>query len=44
MIILPDWPDQAFTKTAVAVKPGHWKLCATVKGFEGCQHGEVPAP
>jgi hypothetical protein len=42
IIRLHDWPDQAFNKTAVALKPGHWVLCATVKGFQGCQHGEVP--
>jgi len=41
VIRLHDWPDQDFNKTAVGLKPGHWNLCATVKGFQGCQFGEV---
>lgn len=41
VVRLHDWPDQPFNKTAVGIKPGHWNLCATVKGFQGCQFGEV---
>jgi hypothetical protein len=33
--------DQAFNKTLVGVSKGHFTLCATVKGVEGCLHGEV---
>ena len=38
---LNDFADVPFNKTAVGIKPGHWNLCATVKGFQGCQFGEV---
>jgi hypothetical protein len=37
-----DFPDITFNKQIVALKPGHFTLCATVKGVEGCLHGEVP--
>jgi hypothetical protein len=33
--------DQAFNKTLIGVSKGHFTLCATVKGVEGCLHGEV---
>jgi hypothetical protein len=36
-----DDPDQAFNKTLVGLSKGHFTLCATVKGVEGCLHGEV---
>ena len=36
-----DFPDQPFNKIAVPINPGHYILCATVKGIEGCQFGEV---
>ena len=36
-----DYPDVPFNKTVIAQNPGHFTLCATVKGVEGCLHGEV---
>lgn len=36
-----DFPDQPFNKIVTAVDPGHWTLCAEVKGVRGCQFGEV---
>jgi hypothetical protein len=39
---LSDFPGIAFNKQIDALQPGHFTLCATVKGVEGCMHGEVP--
>ncbi len=36
-----DFEGQPFNKIAVGINPGHYVLCATVKGIEGCQYGEV---
>ncbi|HYU42773.1 MAG TPA: hypothetical protein VEQ84_11550 [Vicinamibacteria bacterium] len=36
-----DFPDVSFNKIVTAVNPGHWLLCAEVKGIKGCQFGEV---
>ena len=33
--------DQTFNKTLIGRAKGHFTLCATVKGVEGCLHGEV---
>jgi hypothetical protein len=40
-IDLHDDPDQTFNKTLVGRGKGHFTLCATLKGVEGCLHGEV---
>ena len=32
---------QIFNKTLVGLARGHFSLCATLKGVEGCLHGEV---
>jgi hypothetical protein len=40
-IRINDFEGQPFNKIAVGVDPGHYALCATVKGVEGCQYGEV---
>jgi hypothetical protein len=34
-------PNQDFNKNVTARSKGHFTLCATVKGVEGCLHGEV---
>jgi hypothetical protein len=39
---IEDFPGIPFNKQVVALKPGHFTLCGTVKGVEGCLHGEVP--
>ena len=36
-----DVSEQAFNKVLYPLKPGHFGLCATVKGKEGCVDGEV---
>lgn len=36
-----DYTGVAFNKMVHAVEPGHFKLCATVKGVTGCLNGEV---
>lgn len=41
---LNDFPDVPFNKILTGVNPGHWLLCAEVKGIKGCQFGEVVAP
>jgi hypothetical protein len=38
---MEDFPGVPFNKTLIAQNPGHFTLCATVKGVEGCLHGEV---
>ena len=38
---MDDFPSVAFNKTVTATEPGHFKLCATVKGVRGCLNGEV---
>jgi hypothetical protein len=40
-VVVHDDPHNAFNKTAVALNPGRYSLCATVHGVEGCQHAEV---
>ena len=30
-----------FNKTLFGLEPGHFSLCATVRGVEGCLNGEV---
>ena len=40
-IDLHDDPDQDFNKTLIGRSKGHFTLCATLKGVEGCLHGEV---
>jgi len=36
-----DDDKQAFNKNVTGLSKGHFTLCATVKGVEGCLHGEV---
>jgi len=38
---MDDFPGVPFNKTLTAQNPGHFKLCATVKGVRGCLDGEV---
>jgi hypothetical protein len=45
VVAVNDDPANAFNKTAVALNPGRYTLCATVHGIEGCQTVEVvPGP
>jgi hypothetical protein len=37
-----DFPDIPFNKRITPKQPGHFTLCGSVKGVEGCLHGEVP--
>ena len=36
-----DYTGVPFNKTVTALHPGHFSLCATVKGVKGCLNGEV---
>ena len=36
-----DYTGVTFNKTVHATEPGHFRLCATVKGVKGCLNGEV---
>jgi hypothetical protein len=36
-----DDADVPFNKNLFGLEPGHFALCATVRGFEGCLNGEV---
>jgi hypothetical protein len=38
---MDEYPGVAFNKYLTATNPGHFKLCATVKGVTGCLDGEV---
>ena len=38
---MDDFPGVPFNKTLTAVAPGHFQLCAVVKGVRGCLNGEV---
>jgi hypothetical protein len=38
---MDDFPGVPFNKTLTAQNPGHFKLCAVVKGVRGCLDGEV---
>ncbi len=40
-VVVHDVPDNDFNKTVVALNAGHYALCATSHGVEGCQYGEV---
>lgn len=41
VVRMDDYPDVTFNKYLTAQQPGHFKLCATVKGVTGCLDGEV---
>ena len=41
VVRMDDYPGVAFNKYLTAGHPGHFKLCATVKGVTGCLDGEV---
>ena len=41
VVEMHDYPGVAFNKTLTARNPGHFRLCATVKGVTGCMDGEV---
>lgn len=41
IVRMDDYPGVPFNKTLTAQNPGHFKLCATVKGVRGCLDGEV---
>jgi hypothetical protein len=38
---MDEFPNVAFNKTLTAQQPGHFELCAIVKGVKGCLNGEV---
>jgi len=41
VVRMDDFPGVAFNKTLTAQQPGHFQLCAVVKGVRGCLNGEV---
>src|SRR5688500_11104385 len=41
VVRIDDFPNVDFNKTLTAVAPGHFQLCAVVKGVRGCLNGEV---
>jgi hypothetical protein len=41
VVRMDDFPGVAFNKSLTAVAPGHFQLCAVVKGVRGCLNGEV---
>jgi hypothetical protein len=41
IVQMDEFPGVAFNKTLTARHPGHFTLCATVKGVRGCLEGEV---
>jgi len=41
VVQMDDYPGVAFNKTLTARRPGHFQLCAVVKGVRGCLNGEV---
>lgn len=41
VVEMHEYPGVTFNKTLTARNAGHFKLCATVKGVEGCLDGEV---
>jgi len=41
VVRMDDFPNVDFNKTLTAVAPGHFQLCAVVKGVRGCLNGEV---
>ena len=41
VVEMHDFPGVAFNKTLTARNPGHFRLCAIVKGVRGCLDGEV---
>jgi len=41
VVQMDDYPGVAFNKTLTARNPGHFQLCAVVKGVRGCLNGEV---
>ena len=41
VVRMDDYPGIPFNKTLTAQIPGHFKLCAIVKGVRGCLDGEV---
>jgi len=40
-VTVEDFPGVAFNKTLVGVQEGNFRLCAVVKGVEGCLNGTV---
>ena len=41
VVRMDDFPNVPFNKTLTAQQPGHFQLCAIVKGVRGCLNGEV---
>jgi hypothetical protein len=41
VVRMDEFPGVPFNKTLTAVAPGHFQLCAVVKGVRGCLNGEV---
>jgi hypothetical protein len=41
VVRMDEFPGVAFNKTLTAGHPGHFQLCAIVKGVRGCLNGEV---
>jgi hypothetical protein len=41
IVQMDEFPNVPFNKTLTARHPGHFTLCATVKGVTGCMEGEV---
>jgi hypothetical protein len=41
VVRMDDYPDVDFNKFLTAQHPGHFRICATVKGITGCMDGEV---
>lgn len=41
VVRMDDFPNVPFNKTLTARSPGHFQLCAVVKGVRGCLNGEV---
>ena len=41
VVRMDDFPNVDFNKTLTAQQPGHFQLCAVVKGVRGCLNGEV---
>jgi hypothetical protein len=40
-VLVEDFPGVPFNKTLVGLEPGGFRLCAVVKGVEGCLNGTV---